>query len=145
MNSFWQIHNYDQDKHHPTHAILEYKQRKVNCTCSKGRWRRSNAIWRRGDFSRGSDRWCYRTSTLMETSTHGGLALLGVDLHEVGDLLALTNFLVQLHISMTEAPKRHLTNLGGTTLQKVIDVVDDDELLALVLQMIISLTLNSPH
>ena len=74
---------------------------------------------------------------------HGGLALLGVDLHEVGDLLALTNFLVQLHISMTEAPKRHLTNLGGTTLQKVIDVVDDDELLALVLQMIVSTTLNS--
>jgi hypothetical protein len=53
---------------------------------------------------------------------HGGLALLGVDLHEVGDLLSLTNFLVQLHISM-EAPKRHLTNLGDTTLQKVIDVV----------------------
>jgi hypothetical protein len=53
---------------------------------------------------------------------HGGLALLRVDLHEVGDLLALTNFLVQLHIS-TEAPKQHLTNLGDTTLQKVIDVV----------------------
>jgi hypothetical protein len=74
---------------------------------------------------------------------HGGLALLGVDLHEVGDLLALTNFLVQLHITM-EAPKRHLTNLGDTTLQKVIDVVVDDELLALVLQMIVSPTLNSP-
>ena len=28
---------------------------------------------------------------------HEGLASLGVDLHEVGDLLALTNFLVQLH------------------------------------------------
>src|SRR6187399_2665476 len=70
MNSFWQFHNYDQHKYHPTHAILEYKQRKVNCTCSKERWRRSNAIWRHGDFSRGSDRWCYRTSTLMETSTH---------------------------------------------------------------------------
>jgi hypothetical protein len=53
---------------------------------------------------------------------HRGLALLGVDIHEVGDLLALTNFLVQLHNS-TEAPKRHLTNLGDTTLQKVIDVV----------------------
>jgi hypothetical protein len=73
---------------------------------------------------------------------HGGLALLGVDLHEVGDLLALTNFLVQLHMS-TEASKRHLTNLGDTTLQKVINVVVDDELLALVLQMIISPTLNS--
>ena len=73
---------------------------------------------------------------------HVVLALLGVDLHEVGDLLALTNFLVQLHISMTEAPKRHLTNLGGTTLQKVIDVVVDDELLALVLQKIVSSTLK---
>ena len=76
---------------------------------------------------------------------HEGLASLAVDLHEVGDLLALTNFLFQLHISKTVAPKRLLTNLGGTTLQKVIDVVDDDELLALVLQMIISPTLNSPH
>ena len=28
---------------------------------------------------------------------HTGLASLVVDLHEVGDLLALTNFLVQLH------------------------------------------------
>jgi hypothetical protein len=75
---------------------------------------------------------------------HGGLALLRVDLHEVGDLLALTNFLVQLQIS-TEAPKRHLTNLGDTSLQKVIDVVVDDELLVLALQMIVSPTLNSPH
>jgi len=74
--------------------------------------------------------------------THGGLALLGVDLHEVGDLLALTNFLVQLHI-LTEAPKRHLTNLGDTTLQKVIRWCVDNELLALVLQMIVSPTLNS--
>lgn len=53
---------------------------------------------------------------------HEGLASLGVDLHEVGDLLALTNSLVQLHIWL-EAPKRHLTNLGDTTLQKVIDGV----------------------
>jgi hypothetical protein len=45
---------------------------------------------------------------------------------------------------MSEAPKRHLTNLGDTTLQKVIHVVDDDELLALVFQMIVSPTLNSP-
>jgi hypothetical protein len=74
---------------------------------------------------------------------HGGLALLGVDLHEVGDLLAHTNFLVHPHIT-TEAPKRHLTNLGDTTLQKVIDVVVNDELLALVLQMVVSRTLNSP-
>ena len=55
-------------------------------------------------------------------SVHEGLTSLGVDFHEVGDLLALTNFFVQLHI-MSEAPKRHLTNLGDTTLQKVIDVV----------------------
>src|SRR5215216_6253190 len=51
---------------------------------------------------------------------HEGLASLGVDLHEVGDLLALTNFLVQLNI-LSEAPKRH--NLGDTTLQNVIDGV----------------------
>ena len=68
----------------------------------------------------------------------------GVEENQGKCLLALKNFLVQLHILM-EAPKRHLTNLGGTTLQKVIDVGDDDELLALVLQMIISPTLNSPH
>ena len=30
-------------------------------------------------------------------SVHEGLASLWVDLHEVGDLLARTNFLVQLH------------------------------------------------
>ena len=54
----------------------------------------------------------------------GGLALLTVDLHEVGDLLALTNILVQLHNTKREAPKRHLTNIGGTNLQKIIDVVD---------------------
>jgi hypothetical protein len=41
-----------------------------------------------------------------------------------------------------EAPKSHLTNLGDTTLQKVIDGVVDDELLALVLQKIVSSILN---
>src|SRR6266566_9010891 len=56
-------------------------------------------------------------------SVHEGLASLWVDLHEVGNLLARTNFLVQLHNTKKEAAKRHLTNLGGTTLQKVIDVV----------------------
>ena len=48
-----------------------------------------------------------RRSNLVYSITayaHRGLALLGVDLHEVGDLLALTNSLVQLHI-MSEAPK----------------------------------------
>ena len=53
---------------------------------------------------------------------HEGLASLAVDLHEVGDLLALTNFLVQPYI-ISEVPKQHLTNLGDTTLQKVIDGV----------------------
>ena len=59
----------------------------------------------------------------MMAYVHGGLALLGVDLHEVGDLLALTNSWFNSIITKMEAPKRHLTNLGGTTLQKVIDVV----------------------
>ena len=59
----------------------------------------------------------------MMAYVHGGLALLGVDLHEVGDLLALTNSWFYSTITKMEAPKRHLTNLGGTTLQKVIDVV----------------------
>jgi hypothetical protein len=44
-----------------------------------------------------------------------------------------------------EAPKRHLINLEDTTLQKVIDVVVGDEHLALVLQMIVSPTLNLSH
>ena len=51
---------------------------------------------------------------------HKGLASLDVDLHEVGYILALRNFLVQLQ-TKSEAPKQHLTNLGDTTLQKVID------------------------
>ena len=59
----------------------------------------------------------------MMAYVHEGLALLGVDLHEVGDLLALTNSWFNSTITKKEAPKRFLTNLGGTTLQKVIDVV----------------------
>src|SRR3954468_9854047 len=31
--------------------------------------------WRHECFSRGSDRWCYPTSTLVETSTHEGKRL----------------------------------------------------------------------
>ncbi len=108
-----------------------YEQRKVkHATCKnvKGRvWIRQTQ-WRHGDFWHGSDRRCYCTSTLMETSTHEGERLrestegsshegstkkqpclshhghrprstcfTWVDLHEVGDLLALTNSLVQLH------------------------------------------------
>ena len=53
---------------------------------------------------------------------HGGLASLAVDLHEVGDLLALTNSLVQLH-NLVRGSQVTLTNLGDTTLQKVIDGV----------------------
>ena len=122
-------------------------------------------------FIRGSDRWCYRTSTLMETSTHEGLrestegsthegstkkqpclshhgrrprrtCLTRVDLHEVGDLLALTNSLVQLHnldggsqVTPSQS-RRHHSPKGNRWCV-------DDELLALVLQMIVSPTLNS--
>ena len=74
--------------------------------------------------------------------THEGLASLGVDLHEIGDLLALTNFLVQLHNlvgasqATTNQSRRHHSPKGNRW-------CDDDELLALVLQMIVSPTLNS--
>ena len=125
------------------------------------------------DFWRGSDRWCYRTSTLMETSTHEGqrlrestegsthegsmkkqpclsyhghrprrTCLTWVDLHEVGDLLALANSLVQLHnldagsqVTPNQS-RRHHSPKGNRWCV-------DDELLALVLQMIVSPTLNS--
>ena len=105
-------------------------------------------------FIRGSDRWCYRTSTLMETSTHEGsmkkqpclshhgrrprrTCLTRVDLHEVGDLLALTNSLVQLHnldggsqVTPSQS-RRHHSPKGNRWCV-------DDELLSLVLQMIVS-------
>ena len=73
---------------------------------------------------------------------HTGLASLAVDLHEVGDLLALTNFLVQLHnlVGGSQATpnqsRRHHSPKGNRW-------CIDDELLALVLQMIVSPTLNS--
>ena len=73
---------------------------------------------------------------------HEGLASLAVDLHEVGDLLALTNSLVQLHnldrasqVTPNQS-RRHHSPKGNRWC-----VVD--ELLALVLQMIVSPTLNS--
>ena len=53
---------------------------------------------------------------------HEGLASLAVDLHEVGDLLALTNSLVQLH-NLVGGSQVTPNNLGDTTLQKVIDGV----------------------
>src|SRR5215216_5815577 len=112
-------------------------------------------------------------STLMETSTHEGqrlhesiegsthegstkkqpclfhhgfrprrTSLTRVDLHEVGDLLALTNSLVQLHnldggsqVTPNQS-RRHHSPKGN---RRCVD----DELLALVLQMIVSPTLNS--
>ena len=73
---------------------------------------------------------------------HEGLASLAVDLHEVGDLLALTNSLVQLHnlVGGSQATpnqsRRHHSPKGNRRCA-------DDELLTLVLQMIVSPTLNS--
>ena len=73
---------------------------------------------------------------------HEGLASLAVDLHEVGDLLAGTNSWGQLHILdegsqvTPNQSRRHHSPKGNRWC-----VVD--ELLALVLQMIVSPTLNS--
>ena len=72
---------------------------------------------------------------------HEGLASLAVDLHEVGDLLAHTNSLVQLHnldggFEVTpNQSRRHHSPKGNRW------CVDDE--LALVLQMMVSPTLNS--
>ena len=73
---------------------------------------------------------------------HEGLASLTVDLHEVGDLLALTNSLVQLHnlvggsqVTPSQSRRHHSPRSNKWCV--------DDELLALVLQMIVSPTLNS--
>ena len=73
---------------------------------------------------------------------HEGLASLVVDLHEVGDLLALTNSLVQLHnfdggsqVTPNQS-RRHHSPKGN---RRCVD----DELLSLVLQIIVSPTLNS--
>ena len=68
--------------------------------------------------------------------------LTRVDLHKVGDLLVLTNFLVQLHnlVRGSQATpnqsRRHHSPKGNRWCV-------NDELLALVLQMIVSPTLNS--
>ena len=65
-----------------------------------------------------------------------------MDLHEVGDLLALTNSLVQLHNLVggsqvtPNQSRRHHSPKGN---RRCVD----DELLGLVLQMIVSPTLNS--
>ena len=73
---------------------------------------------------------------------HEGLASLAVDLHEVGDLLALTNSLVQLHnlvggSQVTPSQSRRHHPPKGNRWRV------DDELLALMLQMIVSPTLYS--
>ena len=73
---------------------------------------------------------------------HKGLASLAVDLHKVGNLLALTNSLVQLHNLDTGSQvtpnqsRRHHSPKGNRWCV-------DDELLALVIQVIVSPTLNS--
>ena len=73
---------------------------------------------------------------------HEGLASLGVDLHEVGDLLALTNSLVQLHNldrGSQVAPSQSRRHHSPISNKWCVN----DKLLALVLQMIVSPTLNS--
>ena len=67
-----------------------------------------------------------------------------IDLHEVGDLLARTNSLVQLHnldggSQVTPSQSRRHHSPRGNKIKWCVD----DELLALVLQMIVSPTLNS--
>ena len=86
-----------------------------------------------------------RRSNLVYSITavaHEGLASLAIDLHKVGDLLALTNSLVQLHnldggsqVTPNQS-RRHHSPKGNRWCV-------DDELLALVLQMIVSPKLNS--
>ena len=72
---------------------------------------------------------------------HTGLVSLAVDLDEVGDLLALTNSLVQLHnlvggsqVTPSQSRRHHSPSNKWCV---------GNELLALVLQMIVSPTLNS--
>ena len=67
---------------------------------------------------------------------HEGLASLAVDLHEVGDLLALTNSFVQLHnlvggsqVTPSQSRRHHSPRSKKWCV--------DDELLALVLQWIV--------
>ena len=122
--------------------------------------------WIHEDFWRGSDRWCYRTSMFMETSTHGGIhprrvheevtfsipprpspmkdlphlgissrsrrspcpyKLLGSTPHHVGGSQATPN-----------QSRRHHSLKGNRWCV-------DEELLALVLQMIVSSTLDLSH
>ena len=74
---------------------------------------------------------------------HGGLASLTVELHKVGDLLALTNSLVQLHnlVGGSQVIPSQSRRHHSPRSNKWCGV--DDEFLALVLQMIVSPSLNS--
>ena len=67
--------------------------------------------------------------------------LTWVDLHEVGDHLALTNSLVQLHnlVGGSQTPSQSRKHHSPRSNKWCVD----DELLALVLQMIVSPTHNS--
>ena len=73
---------------------------------------------------------------------HEGLASLAVDLHEVGDLLALAKSLVQLH-NLDGGSQVTPNQSRGHHSPKGNKWCVDDELLSLVLQMIVSPTLNS--
>ena len=81
-------------------------------------------------------------TTVWKSRYDGDVSLNRVYLHEVGDLLARTNSLVQLHnlVGGSQATpnqsRRHHSPEGNKWYV-------DDELLALVLQMIVSPTLNS--
>ena len=73
---------------------------------------------------------------------HEGLASLAVDLHEVGNLLAFTNSLDQLHslvgasqVTPSQSRRHHSPRSNKWCV--------GNELLALVLQMIVSPTINS--
>src|SRR3989337_2315423 len=54
------------------------KSKSIAAECKTLHMKVKGGVWREQtqcrcrDFFRGSDRWCYRTSTLMETSTHEG-------------------------------------------------------------------------
>ena len=73
---------------------------------------------------------------------HEGPASLVIDLHEVGDLLALTNSLIQLH-NLVGGSQVTPSQSRGHHSPRSNKWCVDDELLALVLQMIVSPTLNS--
>ena len=110
-------------------------------------------------FSRGSDRWCYRTSTLMETSTHEGFMKKQPCLYHHGRhprRTCLTSGRSSRSrrspcpnklLGSTPQSCRRLPSdtqpIQETPLSRSNKWCVDDEPLALVLQMIVSPTLNS--